>query len=1036
MGMPPAPNPAAEKPRLSIKTASKATLLDRTLSCAATPSDSDQFDTIGLSSIDIVSSRSSTPKQPRHSLKSFNSASTIDPSGTNMPYRRYLPLAHRSQTHSNQNALIETGVGIGIRDSGFDGLLEGQDSGKQKTILVHVSRNPEAYSIHCQPQSIPNTSTQQQLQTPLMEQQQYLQQGFYQDSPCQSNQFQEQPRVFYLQPATSRQFPFSEASDYSQTQAQMFTYSLAPQQQLLLSPHPCADGGGLDTQNCFSLSTNGMDGCFTPPGSADLSVMSNNGIFPTSAPSMTISPSSLQHVPSELHQSPTSCASEVTTYVNPQFHQDMDVPIVRKRRLSEELKEHGNLTTVSSAGIEQDGGRSICKVSAKKLRKDNDSETNLLGNVKAASTSPSDILMATTSSKGFEGSMSDGQSNHSLPLRRHLAVGKKKNPPPGGFKPWNTSPASSHLPSGSECINPITGEVSLPNLENLTKEEIRKVKNRASAQRSRTRKSEQTYELRLENAKLIERMELIKQALKEARPDLCQSLSLDKPEPSLLSYDNGLAVRCEGMYTEDEERRHMQMLIQGLRTQLDSERNQRALAEQKVSRLQRELDSHSPISTQSSSPSIATVSPPSCPVSPKLTLDQVAERENAIRIVRMASDLDDADMDDETLCSVPASPTFHAAGSTGAPLQYVAQTDIGRQVVVSGAPLAVKREEQELGSIKLESSSMRDEKGALMFVMLVSMALFALPAANRSSQFRAPCPASKDHDPNSSSTAESTGILHSIQHSILPGGSSKQNVSVTLLKPLIGAEDLAGSCMRTQSIQQAKSENELNQAFQDWLGQSTIAVAEQETSAAPRGWIVVKSKPLNTKDLASSTASPEFWQGSESESHLDLFNMIQDHDSIARAPMSADCAFPALFTPDSALWNKGPSPTLAPLIVEDPFADIDCASELVDLQHRTRASTVFDDQSSSFMSSRRTSIHSHWHHDDMAMTRSVSAMPTINAISSFEKSTAIKFAKIDLDIEIQTSIVFKAARCSSDSSSTLDRTEAGRLLTSGASYPQ
>lgn len=478
---------------------------------------------------------------------------------------------------------------------------------------------------------------------------------------------------------------------------------------MLLSPLTFVDSGIMDTQTVFSMSSNELDSSFTPPSSADLSMMGNNGMFPMSAPPMTISPSSLQHMSAEFHQSPMTSASEISSYVNPEFQQEMNVSIAKKRRLSEEREEHGLANALTMVKPEQDAS---CPrgVTAKKMRKGRNEEAIPVGPVDNTSDSHSDDKTVTTSPKLLQGSVSADQCNISLPLRRHLAGAKKKNPPPGGFKPWNTSPASSHLPSGSECINPVTGEVSLPNLENLTKEEIRKVKNRASAQRSRTRKSEQTYELRMENAKLLERMQSLKQALKEARPDLCESLALDKPEPTLLSYDNGLAGRCEGMFNEDEERAHMQMLIQGLRTQLDSERNQRVVAELKVSRLQRELDSRSAALTRSSPSMSVTASSSNCPISPKLTLDQVAERENAIRIVRMASDLDDADMDDETLCSVPTSPTSNKTGFAGKSVQSITQTESGRQVAVA----LVKREQQE--EEPTESVPMRDEKGPLMFV--------------------------------------------------------------------------------------------------------------------------------------------------------------------------------------------------------------------------------------------------------------------------------------------------------------------------------
>lgn len=318
------------------------------------------------------------------------------------------------------------------------------------------------------------------------------------------------------------------------------------------------------------------------------------------------------------------------------------------------------------------------------------------------------------------------------------------------------------------------------------------------------------------------------------------------------------------------------------------------------------------------------------------------------------------------------------------------------------------------------------------------MALFALPAVNRSSQQTASCHSTASLDNNIPSTAESSGILHAIQQSVLPGSRNNGNVTVTLLKPLTAGDDLAELQETTQSLQEARSESELHQVFQNWLGQS-VAEAQKDDSASPRGWIVVKPDSMDARGLGSLTGSANLWPQSESEllrTQSKLFTIMSEHDPSASASMAADSTFPALFTTESAPWHKGPSPTLGPLIVEDPFADIDCTSDLMDLNHHTRASSAFDDQSSSFMSSRRTSIHSLWHSDNMTMSRSASTSSSSNATSSFEKSTAVKFAKIDVDVEIQTFVIFKAARTRPDSSSFLDRTEAGRLLTFGASYPQ
>ncbi|KAJ9121190.1 hypothetical protein QFC24_004864 [Naganishia onofrii] len=121
------------KPRLSIKTsASKTTLLDRTLSCATTPTDStdsDQFDTVASPSSDTASStRSSTTPNPRHSFESRSAHTTRSPR-TNMTAYSKRVSSTQCIPQSNKNALIETGIGIGIRDAEVGGMLEGVQSG-------------------------------------------------------------------------------------------------------------------------------------------------------------------------------------------------------------------------------------------------------------------------------------------------------------------------------------------------------------------------------------------------------------------------------------------------------------------------------------------------------------------------------------------------------------------------------------------------------------------------------------------------------------------------------------------------------------------------------------------------------------------------------------------------------------------------------------------------------------------------------------------------------------------------------------------
>lgn len=97
----------------------------------------------------------------------------------------------------------------------------------------------------------------------------------------------------------------------------------------------------------------------------------------------------------------------------------------------------------------------------------------------------------------------------------------------------------------------------------------------------------------------------------------------------------------------------MQMLIAGLRSQLDAERNQRVAAEQKISTLELQLET------------LASASISACPVPglvtipSKLTLDQVAEREGAVHDSFPIRTLRRVDTDDEVLRSVSTTPVFH-----------------------------------------------------------------------------------------------------------------------------------------------------------------------------------------------------------------------------------------------------------------------------------------------------------------------------------------------------------------------------------------
>lgn len=158
---------------------------------------------------------------------------------------------------------------------------------------------------------------------------------------------------------------------------------------------------------------------------------------------------------------------------------------------------------------------------------------------------------------------------------------KKKVPPPGGFKPWNTSPSSSHLPSGSACINPVTGEVELPPMDNLTKEEIRKVKNRASAQRSRTRKGELLGGLMDEVNRLRERLRDVTNGAEGGDGDDASMGAEEflRKTHAARAARGGSVMSSTGSIGRDEEKEGMKMLIERLRAEVENERKAREAAE-------------------------------------------------------------------------------------------------------------------------------------------------------------------------------------------------------------------------------------------------------------------------------------------------------------------------------------------------------------------------------------------------------------------------------------------------------------------------
>ncbi|GHJ84441.1 hypothetical protein NliqN6_0843 [Naganishia liquefaciens] len=819
--------------------------------------------------------------------------------------------------------------------------------------------------------------------------QQYTQPFFYQDSP------QGQPQVIYLQPQPM-QYSYSNPTSMCEGQEALFTYSVNQPQSPAGFATMLADNEKYENAG-YSFPIHSSDGSITPSVTADPSVVMG-GSYLADAPTMTISPTSLQRTPINPEHSPLTSVSDTECFAP----QRLDIKdATRKRRLScEELIEARSVTGQQDPDRDQ-----AAPVPRKRSRKDKGD----CASTSSAATTPAPQSQSQNANQTWpivDSAKDQTKAALAETLRKKLGIGKKKHAPPGGFKPWNTSPASSHLPSGSDCINPITGEVSLPNLENLTKEEIRKVKNRASAQRSRTRKSEQAFELRLENAKLMERLESLKQVLRDSRPDLCASMALDRPEPPLLSLEHVPAIGIDGLLLQEDEKSHMQMLIQGLRDQLDAERNQRVAAEQMVAKLQRQIESIS-------SEDMATppISPPGVVV-PKMTLDQVAERENALRIVDASSEIVEPHHD--LVHSLPAGAVLCKLESPPAQTRYIEPLLPSRSSGTCG-----RRGEEGKATVLATQAF----NANLVFDFLVTMVLMAMCAAMT---HVASSEASLRIQP-----ALDTRISDAINYSIGQSAHSKQAVSLTLLRPITAEDDFGRMTTGTMSLKDDAANSAVNHLIHSWLGRSASSDSSCSLQSPPKGWIIVSSS--NEKIPSPYQDKSPMDRESFNEAFApgpNLFDTVVSRVTDLQLNMDT-AAFPSLLAPAGALWQDGPSPTLAPLMVEDTFADIDYASDLSDLQSRTRASTVFDDHASSLLSSRRNSIHSTWSHNMLGMTRSASAMPTIAAVTAFEKTASTKFAKFDCEIEFSTEIVIDSARTGSTGAELLDRSQAARLLATG-----
>jgi hypothetical protein len=308
------------------------------------------------------------------------------------------------------------------------------------------------------------------------------------------------------------------------------------------------------------------------------------------------------------------------------------------------------------------------------------------------------------------------------------------------------------------------------------------------------------------------------------------------------------------------------------------------------------------------------------------------------------------------------------------------------------------------------------------------MALLAMCAAMGQAHSARRKPASPSRLP-----AHDSRVIDAIQRTILPSESRKQTVALTVLKPIMPSDDSEqlSAEARSFAVNASGSDSALNKVVRSWLGQPTSTGSPQDP---PKGWLIVA--PISEKPMTFAKQDFGHWDAATPGSFMpdsELFNTMAENASDAQS--AADSSrLSLLFAP--AMWQNGPSPTLAPFIVEDPFADVDCTSELSDLQSRTRASTVFDDHASSLLGSRRTSIHSTWPHDPLGMTRSSSALPTTAAFSDFEKTSSTAFAKYEVEVEVSAKIVISSARSSSTGPEVLDRSQAAKLLGTGHAFPQ
>lgn len=606
------------------------------------------------------------------------------------------------------------------------------------------------------------------------------------------------------------------------------------------------------------------------------------------------------------------------------------------------------------------------------------------------------------------------------------ADGTSGAPKKKSFKPWNTSPASSHLPSGSACINPVTGEVELPDLQNLTKEEIRKVKNRASAQRSRTRKSEQAVTLREENAKLRHQIEVLTAKIEGREPN---------PESV-----NALVAAARLELDHDEEKAAMQNMIQALRDEVMRERHAREMAEHEIARLHAHAEGR---------PLAAIHHPQTNDALPAMPMSRAPSEDRLVA----ADELQDGNDDDERMVPIhhymPPPPMPHIANASSLIRRHKERSSNNS----GGAGTVVGRAEG---------------KGVLMMVVLFSFALFSIPphmrSAGYSTAFHMPISGPTDMNAltrllpfddvkvdapkNKQSTAgtaqktsasddneqanESSSTASAIPRKDAMRGT--KSVSFTLLRPISGQAD------EDTAFAEQGSSSEVESVLEKWLGlslnegssgpssSSSHKTTDATTTQSDAGWVVlnspfkedtpratIASQPTSSDASSaplSSRSSVSAWHGGELEP-MDLDNELLSISTLFEADTKThNLNLP--FEPDQRRPTFGPSPTLAPHILEDPLNE-----DQVDHTRDVRSSSVplfmaagHETPSTPLPNLRRrqsVSVPTTSTTTGASAERPV-APASSAALMALSRSSAERYMKLEVEMDIEVEFTCKALR--------------------------